>query len=642
MTERASTMYRVGYALVFILLLPALLTGWAAALDRVVVLPRYGSPPVGLGLAFMGLAMLVSATVTLRRYGEGLPMSPFPPAKFVRRGLYAWFEHPIYIGAVLIAAGTSLATRSGAGLWLVTPLFTLAISSFVLGYERTATRERFGPVEPPRLHLAPPSDAPPTRWERLAIYTQVLIPWVTVYMAVELLGAPPDAQSALMPLDHRIPLVPWTEGLYAVTYLFVLLAPIAARRQRSLRQFALEGWFATVLIIPIYLLVPLVVSARPIAGDGFWERLMLWERSYDSPATAFPAFHVVWLFIAATLYAADHPRWGFPAWTIAVLSSVSCLTTGMHGILDVAGGLAAWGIVRGRGRIWAALRGGAEWVANSWREWDLGPVRLINHGLYAALGGGIAITLGGAMAGAEQARWVALAGVAGVIGAALWAQGIEGSAVLLRPYGYFGGIFAGVGFTVLAGRFGADIWLVLAALGVTMPVAQAMGRLRCLVQGCCHGLPCPDWLGIRFHHPRSRVTRLSEFGGQPVHPTQLYSILWNLPLTAVLVRLWFLSAPLQFIFGLYLVLTGLGRFVEEHYRGEPQTPMLGGLRLYQWLALGFVLAGGWIMTLGTRPAPHPAGWNLESLWYGLAFVGFGCIAFGLDFPRASRRFSRLV
>jgi protein-S-isoprenylcysteine O-methyltransferase Ste14 len=642
MADRTSTARRVGYALVFVLLLPALLVGWANALDRMVMLPRYGSPQVGLALGFAGLAMLSSATVTLRRHGEGLPMSPFPPAKFVRHGLYAWFEHPIYIGAVLIAAGVSLATRSGAGLWIVTPLFTLAISAFVLGYERTATRERFGPVEPPLLRLAPPSDAPPTRGERLAIYTHVLVPWVTAYMAVELLGAPPDAKSVLIPLDEKIPLLPWTEALYAATYLFVLLAPIAARRQRSLRRFAIEGWFATLLIIPLYLLVPLVVSARPIAGDGLWVRLMLWERSYDSPATAFPAFHVVWLFIAATLYSADHPRWRFPVWAIAVLSSASCVTTGMHGILDLAGGLAAWLIVLERGRIWALLRSGAEWVANSWSEFDLGPVRLINHGLYAALGGGIAIALGGALAGAEQARWVALAGAAGVIGAAIWAQGIEGSAVLLRPYGYFGGIFAGVGFTVLAGRFGADTWLVLATLGVTMPVAQAMGRLRCLVQGCCHGFPCPDWLGIRFHHPRSRVTRLSEFGGQPVHPTQLYSILWNLPLTALLVRLWFLSAPLQFIFGLYLLLTGLGRFVEEHYRGEPQTPMLGGLRLYQWLAMGFVLGGGWIMTLGARRAPYPAGWNLESLWYGLAFVCFGYVAFGLDFPRASRRFSRLV
>jgi hypothetical protein len=48
------------------------------------------------------------------------------------------------------------------------------------------------------------------------------------------------------------------------------------------------------------------------------------------------------------------------------------------------------------------------------------------------------------------------------------------------------------------------------------------------------------------------------------------------------------------------------------------------------------------MRLGATPAPHPAGWNLESAGYGLAFGLFGYMAFGIDFPRASRRFSRLV
>jgi len=641
-SEYLRSIYRIGYGLVFVVLLPALLASWAVALDRVLSLPRYGSPRVGLALSLAGLAMLATGTVAFWRHGHGLPMSPYPPAMLVRRGLYAWFRHPLYIGAVLISAGTSLASRSGAGLWVVTPLLVLAICAWVLGYERTATLERFGPANPPLLHLAPENDEPPSRGERLAIYTHVLVPWVVAYMAVELLGAPPDAKSILIPIDLRIPTLPWTEALYAATYPFVLLAPFAARRQRSLRTFAIEGWVATALIVPVYLLLPLVFPAQTITGSGFWEQVMLWERAYDSPATAFPAFHVVWLFIAATLYAADLPRWRVAAWALAALSSLSCVTTGMHGVLDLAGGIAAWLLVRNRGRLWEALRSAAERVANSWKEFDLGPVRLINHGIYAALGGGIAIAIGGAMAGAEQARWVALAGVAGVIGAALWAQAIEGSAVLLRPYGYFGGIFAGVGFAVLAGLFGADTWVVLATLGVVMPVAQATGRLRCLIQGCCHGSPCPEWLGIRFHHPRSRVTRLSDFGGHPIHPTQLYSILWNLPLTAVLVRLWFLGAPLQFIFGLYLLLTGCGRFVEEHYRGEPQTPMLGGLRLYQWLAMGFGAAGAWVMTLGATPAPEPAGWNLASAVYGLAFVAFGYVAFGLDFPRASRRFSRLV
>ena len=120
---------------------------------------------------------------------------------------------------------------------------------------------------------------------------------------------------------------------------------------------------------------------------------------------------------------------------------------------------------------------------------------------------------------------------------------------------------------------------------------QAIGRLRCLVQGCCHGREAAPKVGIRYTHPRSRVTRLSPLGGVPVHPTPVYSMLANLVIGPILVRLWMLRAPLAFVVGMYFLLSGLARFVEEHYRGEPQTPSYGGLRVYQWLAIAWGVAG---------------------------------------------------
>jgi hypothetical protein len=34
---------------------------------------------------------------------------------------------------------------------------------------------------------------------------------------------------------------------------------------------------------------------------------------------------------------------------------------------------------------------------------------------------------------------------------------------------------------------------------------------------------------------------------------------------------------------MYLILSGVLRFMEEAYRGEPQTRRLAGLPIYQWL-----------------------------------------------------------
>jgi prolipoprotein diacylglyceryltransferase len=189
---------------------------------------------------------------------------------------------------------------------------------------------------------------------------------------------------------------------------------------------------------------------------------------------------------------------------------------------------------------------------------------------------------------------------------------------------------------------GVDPWRLLAAMAVGGCVTQAFGRLRCLVQGCCHGRATTAEWGIRYRHPRSRVLRLSGLGHRPLHPTPLYSILWTLTVCAVLVRAWTLAAPLPFIAGLYLILIGLGRFVEEHYRGEPQTAWVAGLRLYQWLAIVFVVSGAVITALAGAPAPRPQS-LVAGAWPVLALLGAATyVAFGVDFPRSGRRFSRLV
>jgi hypothetical protein len=106
--------------------------------------------------------------------------------------------------------------------------------------------------------------------------------------------------------------------------------------------------------------------------------------------------------------------------------------------------------------------------------------------------------------------------------------------------------------------------------------------------------------------------------------------------------LWGLGAPCSFIAGAYLVLIGLGRFVEEHYRGEPQTARVAGLPIYQWLAIGFVVSGTGSAAAGATRAViptsvDPAVWPLAALIAALSYV-----AFGVDFPRSNRRFSRLA
>jgi len=632
---------RLAYAGLFALALPVLLVAWASRLDTVLDLPAYGSLAPGAGVAIAGFALMAVATRDLWVYGHGLPASPFPPERLVTRGVYSVIPHPIYLGAVLVALGVSLATRSAAGLWIVSPVLALAAAAFVIGFENDSTRRRYGALTAPLLRLPSDTDAAPSIIERGAVYVLVFLPWLVLYEGIEYLGVPPDARSTYLAWDWSLPVIPWTEPIYAATYPLVLLAPLAASRKSELRRYALGGLWATAIIIPLYLLLPLVAQAKPVQGEGVWRALMAAERLHDQPVTAFPAFHVVWSCLAASLYTARWPRLRWLWWSIVAALAVSCVTTGMHAAADVVAGFAAYGLVSRRDAVWRRLRNGAERIANSWREITIGPVRLMSHGIYAGLGATVGLIIGVALAGSQNAGWLVAMTLAGAFGAALWAQLVEGSPQLLRPYGYFGTVLTAVVLAVVASLVGADAWLLFVSFGVGSCFGQAIGRMRCLVQGCCHGREAPGFLGIRYVHPLSRVVRLSVLGGVPLHPTQLYSMLWTVLVGLLLLRLWAIQAPLQFIAGVYFILIGLGRFVEEHFRGEPQTAVIAGLRLYQWLAISFVVGGAVLTTLGPTAAPRAMAFDPRVLPIALVVGAIYYVAYGADIPGSNRRFSRL-
>ncbi|MBZ5585980.1 MAG: prolipoprotein diacylglyceryl transferase [Acidobacteriia bacterium] len=208
---------------------------------------------------------------------------------------------------------------------------------------------------------------------------------------------------------------------------------------------------------------------------------------------------------------------------------------------------------------------------------------------------------------------------------------------LRRPFGFYGGLI-GAGIACL---FFEERWILLAGHCLGAPWLQAIGRLRCLVNGCCHGAPAPDGVGIRVTHPRSRVTRLANLTGVPIHATQLYSILGNVALGGLLARLWLSGSPLPLVCGVYAIGNGCARFVEEAYRGEPQTKVVGGLRLYQWIAAGSVAAGAALTAFRASPAP-PLMLSPAGIVWAAAFGLLAGAALGVDFPETDRPFARLT
>lgn len=631
------------YGALFTLVLPVLLVVWARATSPIVQAPIISSKPLGIALVLAGLLLVFTGMGALLVHGQGLPMNPYPPRRYVTQGIYRFVPHPIYTGFSLLCVGTAIVAGSSSGFWLVSPLVALGCTALVLGYERHDLAARFGSdVARPAALLPAEGPSAPTALEGINAFFCVLLPWVFLYESVVALGVPHDAVSAFLPFEHQLPVVEWTELIYASTYPLVALAPLIAGTRRDLRAFCVRGLLSMAVVFPLYLIVPLVAPPRPFTPHGVLGELLVWERAIDTPAAAFPAFLVIWALLASSVFAARMRslRLLWRGW--ALLVAVSCITTGMHAVADILAAFVVVVCVARAAAVWARIREWAERIANSWQEWRFGPVRVMSHGAYAGLAGFLAVFVAMMLAGPGHQGVVLLAACTGVVGAALWAQYIEGSASLLRPYGYYGSL---VGISVgalFAPMFGVSVWLVLAAFSVGAPWVQAIGRLRCLVQGCCHGRPAPAAIGIRYSHPQSRVCRLTEWAGVPLHPTPLYSILWNVAVGVALARLWALHARLGLIVGTYFILSGLGRFVEEAYRGEPQTPIFARLRIYQWLAAGTVLLGALLTGFG-HAIPAPARqFSISPALPALAFALFTWFAMGVDFPNSNRRFSRLA
>jgi protein-S-isoprenylcysteine O-methyltransferase Ste14 len=629
------------YGTLFVILLPLALVLWAYGTSDVVRLTALHSLFWGTMLAALGVTVTLTGMFSLWRYGGGLPMNAFPPARFVEKGIYSLVPHPIYGGFVIACVGVSLIFGSASGLWLVTPTGALASAALVLGYELPDLRNRFG-AQPCSPWL--PADQPeaPSLLERFRVYLVVLLPWLAIFELLWRMGRPVDAIATFLPFENSLPVIEQTEVVYASTYLVVLLAPLLVGSRHALRRFALGGLIAMALIFPLYLLLPFFVPPRPFIPATPIGQLLSWERTPWSGIAAFPSFHIVWALIAASVLG-EGGRWKKLCWwTWAGLVAVSCVTTGMHSICDVLAGIVAFALVVRLHAIWMAILCVAEWIANSWKEWRVGPMRIINHGAYAALAALLGVILIGALLGPGR-EWIAVSiFLCSTVGAALWAQWVEGSPALLRPMGFYGGML-GAAIGALPALFaGVDLWLVFAAICIAAPWIQGIGRLRCLVQGCCHGHATETVPGIRYTHPRSRVFRLAHLAGVPVHATPVYSILWNGVIGLALLRLFQLHSSATLICGVYLLSSGAGRFVEEAYRGEPQTLILYGLRLYQWIAILTVVAGAAVTSVHGSAMPQGFAFSAASI---LVAIGCGVVAWfvtGMDFPESSRRFARLT
>ncbi|MGQ9545893.1 MAG: prolipoprotein diacylglyceryl transferase [Dehalococcoidia bacterium] len=100
--------------------------------------------------------------------------------------------------------------------------------------------------------------------------------------------------------------------------------------------------------------------------------------------------------------------------------------------------------------------------------------------------------------------------------------------------GIVGGALIYMGVTRM--RF-STLLRIADAFAVGAPLGLALGRVGCTLNGCCHGMPSPfNFFPLAVvYTPRDTIS--SEYWGVPVYPTQIYHVIWNLIVFAIVWRL---------------------------------------------------------------------------------------------------------
>lgn len=575
----------------------------------------------------------------LIRYGDGLPMNAYPTKKLVRKGPYYCFRHPIYVGFGIFLVGGSMWLGSSSALWMVTPLTILGMIALVLGYELIELKKRFPEYGKPVYFSLPGNENLPASIRQkivtiLIFYSLILCGnLIILYLFGET-----DYQFQLVDLREP-PSSLLCFGLCG--FILPVTVLILSVTQSILREWIISSLIAIGLTIYLALLWP-GVGAQYFFVDkpGFLVSGLTILKIPLLNAFTLPASLLLLLF---GTYSKAFPKLRFLVWIIGTTFAIVFLLLSATPAVNLFITILIFLIPFKSKRIWLFLKNLSERIANSWKEWEIGPVRIINHGIYVGVAAFLGTLIAGFLVGTAYIWGIVVFELVVIVFSALWAQLIEGSEKLKRPFGYYGAL-VGIIFSSLAVMaLEYNVWVIIGVISVMMPWAQGIGRLRCLVNGCCHGSETHNHdVGIKYFHPRSRVCGISNLKGKSLHPTPLYAIIWLFFVGFVLLALWYRGVSSVFLFGMYLILAGIGRFVEEAYRGEVQTPVLYGLRLYQWMAILSVIIGMVFTTIRVTDVvvqvSHGPSVYIAAIIMGL----FTFFAMGVDFPKSNRRFSRLV
>ena len=172
-------------------------------------------------------------------------------------------------------------------------------------------------------------------------------------------------------------------------------------------------------------------------------------------------------------------------------------------------------------------------------------------------------------------------------------------------------LFSGSGFVFHGGLIGGTIAVTTLLylkkksigtyadiIGPVILLGQGIGRIGCLLAGCCHGsvsgcswaIQYPEGSQASYYQYHHHLLDSAFMKSLPVHPSPLYETIFNTIMFFILIKI--IRPRLKTkgsTFAIVMIIAGLERFFLEFVRINPKT--LWGLTNYQFSSLFFALFG---------------------------------------------------
>ena len=179
---------------------------------------------------------------------------------------------------------------------------------------------------------------------------------------------------------------------------------------------------------------------------------------------------------------------------------------------------------------------------------------------------------------------------------------------------WYGGLIGGtLAIAWVIRRHGMAFLHVADVMAPALALAHAIGRIGCFMVGDDYGRPTDSWVGVAFpdgYPPTTAGNLRKDFGADipadvpdtavlEVHPTQLYESALLLAIFFVLWKLRKRPAAAGWLFGVWMILTSLERFLVEFLRAKDDR-FLGPFTLAQFISVLLLLVGVYLVGYRSR------------------------------------------